>query len=224
MPATAPQSAMPYDRDIDHLSPCTRVDADAGTSVGVRRTAVAVVTLHLLLLVASQWMVFSQFRQRMPGAFHDALAAEFAAKTATMLTIETVALLLGGLAAVGALKAFRSRRHAGRIAVLLLLSYVPIALYTSGVLLAFAMGWTVDAVLLATPGASPADVAATIGDALPVVLEPLTLGRHAANIIGILVFAALLRRRERASMTGATGAAALVILILTLAVVLMQQL
>src|SRR5688500_17783048 len=105
MHAAAQRSATAYERDVDNRSPGARADSVAGTSRGVRQAAVAVVTLHVLLLGACQWLVFSQFRQRMPAAFHDALAAEFAMTTARLLAIETVALLLSGLVAIAVLNA-----------------------------------------------------------------------------------------------------------------------
>src|SRR5687767_10959735 len=145
MHAATQRSATAYERDVDDRSRGARVNSVAGTSRGVRQAAGAVVALHLLLLAACQWIVFTQFQQRMPGAFHNALAAEFAMTTGRLLAIETVALLLSGLAAITVLNASNSRRHTGRVAVLLLLSYIPIALYTCGVLVALALRWEVDA-------------------------------------------------------------------------------
>jgi hypothetical protein len=193
-----------------------QIDLTYRSSRAARGAAGVVVALHLVLLLVCQWFVFLEFRRQTPGIFHDALAARFATRTAGILTIEAAALALSAVAATAALKRFASRRHAERIAVLLLLSYVPIAVYTYGVLLAFGAGWQLDVWVLWSPGATDADVAATLGDAIPIITSPLDLGRHAANTIAAILFAALLRRRERASRGRAAAAAALVALVLTL--------
>ena len=207
------------------LTPATaQIDLAYRSSRGLRYAAGAVVALHLLLLLACQWFVFVEFHRQTPAIFHDALAARFAARTAGILASEAFAVALGGFAAIAVLKRFGSRRHGERAAVLLLLSYIPIALYSYGVLLAFGAGWQLDVWVLWSPGATDAEVAAALGDAIPVITGPLDRGRHAADAIAAVVFGTLLRRRERAQRTRAAGAAALVLLILTLTVLLAQRL
>src|SRR5688500_10206633 len=87
------------------------IDLAYRSSRAVRWAAGVVVALHLLLLLASQWFVFLEFRRQTPDIFHDALAATFAARTAGILAMEAYAVALSALAVIAVLRRFGSRRR-----------------------------------------------------------------------------------------------------------------
>jgi hypothetical protein len=102
-----------------------------------------------------------------------------------------------------------ARAEAGhsRILAALLLSYVPVALYSLGVAGAFLAGWDLDLWIAAGTDATPEDVATTVRESLPVVLAPLTAGRTMATVAAAFVFAVLQHRLSRLTLLTSIAAA-----------------
>ena len=154
----------------------------------------AIVSLHLLLLAANEWMVFAQFRARMPAELGRGLATLFLADGLRLAAAEVIALVVAGFVALN----LRTASHPGadhqRALGALLVSYVPIALHSLGVASAFLSGWRLDVWVVAGAAATPDEVATTIRDALPVVLEPLSAGRSLGTAAAVILFAVLQRR------------------------------
>ena len=179
-----------------------------------------VVLLHLLLLAATQWMILGQLRTRAAGALQDGVAAGFAAYSARLLTINAAALVVAGAAALASLTPWRSRCDPWRTASLYLISWLPLVAWSFAVLAAFALGWNLDVLVISSRDATQTQIAETLSEALPVIVEPLTAGWHMANGAAVAVFAVLLNRRGGISARRAIAAAACVGIVLTLALLL----
>jgi hypothetical protein len=179
-----------------------------------------VVFVHLLLLAATQSMILGQFRTRAVGALPDGVITAFRAYSARLLMINAAALVVAGVAALAALTPWRSRCDPWRIASLYLISWMPLVAWSLAVLAAFALGWSLDVLVISSSDATQAQIAETLTEALPVIVGPLTAGRHIANGAVVALFALLAHRRAGISAGRALTAAAGVGVVLTLAVLL----
>jgi hypothetical protein len=207
----------------------TATDADANASLpdhtwtlprspatrDLRRVAVAVIALHFGLLAAHQWLIFDAMRFRTVADLQSGIAAGVMAHGIRLAVTESLTLLIAGLAAAGLL-ASRRYRDTSRVLTVFAISYIPIALYSAGVAVAFLSGWELDVWALSAPGASQAEIAATIEEAMPVVLQPLAAGRHVANAGAILLFAVLQRRFSGTTVRRSVAAAVAAGVVLTL--------
>ena len=101
-----------------------------------------------------------------------------------------------------------------------LISWTPVAIYSAGVLLAVASGWEPDVQIFASRGATDAQVAETIREAMPIVMEPFMTGRHIANGAALLLLVVLQHRVCGISIRRAIAAAAAAGFVATLAVIL----
>jgi len=176
-----------------------------------------VVALHLALTAFNQWVVYDQFRVRTPEGLRAGLAAVFLTNGVRLMSAEVMALAAAGLIAVGLARHWQSNRDNRRMLGVLLLSYLPIALHSLGVATAFLSGWQLDVWIASNAAASPEEIAATLREAIPVVLEPLAAGRALAIVASAIVFAILQRRVCGLAPRTALGTAAMFAGILTLA-------
>jgi hypothetical protein len=153
----------------------------------------AIVSLYLALVAANEWMVFTQFRAQTTPELQADVAAAFLARGTRMVSVELIALLVAGLVVINR-RASAEGDVDRRALTVLLVSYLPLALYSMGVAGALLGGWNVDVWVLPAATASSRDIAATIGEALPVLLEPLSTGRAIATAGAAILFAVLQRR------------------------------
>jgi hypothetical protein len=199
----------------------TRVPGSAvagGVSTGtLAALGWAIISLHLLLLAANEWMVFDQFRVRMPAELTDALVTLFLADGLRMAAAELIVLVMAGFIALHLRMASDPDADSRRALGVLLVSYVPIALHSMGVTAAFLGGWNLDVWVVSGAGATPDDVARTIRDALPVVLEPLSAGRSIATAGAVILFAVLQRRIGGSAIRPSLAAAVVFGALLTIA-------
>jgi hypothetical protein len=158
------------------------------------RAGLFVVGLHAIFLAAVHWMLFNQFADRAMPDLHGALSTAFAAYSADSFSIELLSLLAAVLAVAGVRLAIGGVGRRATIAGAGLLAYVPIACYSLGVALALAFGWEPDIFIMAAADATNPQVADTIQEALPIVLQPLAIWRQLATVVAALVFAVLQRR------------------------------
>ncbi len=159
----------------------------------MRALAFVIALSHLLLLAAIHWIVFDQFRLRTPDNAHESLATGFTAYSTRVVGMEVLAIAVM-CALASSLIAPRERRDRGSVITALLMAHAPVAAYSLATLAAFLAGWELDVLVLASGDATPADVARTIEAAIPVVLEPLSWGRHLANAAAVVFFTMLQRR------------------------------
>ena len=187
----------------------------------LRAAAGVVLLLHLALVVAVDWAMFESLLERSLGGAQRGIAARVAAPVGRIVAIELAALVLGGLAAASVLRSGRSRPlNTDRFASVFLIAWSPLALYSAGILIALAGGWEPDVQIFSSHEATHAEVADTIREAMPVVMQPLTTGRHVANGLAMLLLAVLQYRLCGVDARRAMAAAGLVGIIATLAVIL----
>jgi hypothetical protein len=184
-----------------------RPDASAATRRWLLGLLLFVV--HLALLAAIQWMVFGQFLTRSLVDVRQPLTTAFLGHGVRMVSVELLMLGAARLAILGLHRIRRSRVDMRALAAAGLIAYAPIALYSAGIIIAFLAGWNLDVWILSASEASDREVASTIREALPVVLEPLLIGRQVANVVGTVMFAWLQHRWCRIRTTEAVLTAAL---------------
>jgi hypothetical protein len=171
-----------------------RSDAPSSASTKLWILGLLVFVTHLLLLAAIQWMVFGQFLGRSAVDVRQPLTTAFVSHGVRMVSVELLLLGAARLAILAIHRVRGSRVDMRRLAAAGLLSYMPLVLYSAGVIVAFLAGWELDVWILSANGASAREIASTIRDALPVVMAPLLMGRQAANLVGAALFAWLQRR------------------------------
>ena len=186
-----------------------RSDAASGASTRLWILGLLVFAIHLALLAAIQWMVFEQFLGRSAVDVRQPLTTAFRSHGVRMISIELLLLGAARLAILGVHRVRRSRVDMRMLAAAGLLSYVPVMLHSAGVIVAFLAGWELDVWILSASEASAREIASTIREALPVVLEPLLTGRQVANVVGAVLFAWLQRRLCRTGTMEAVLTAAL---------------
>jgi hypothetical protein len=164
---------------------------------------------HLALLVAIHWMVFDQFLSRSLVDVREPLTTAFVGHGVRMVSVELLILGAARLAILGLHRVRRSRVDMRMLAAAGLLSYAPLALYSTGVIVAFLAGWELDVWILSASEASAREIASTIREALPVVSAPLLMGRQVANVVGAAMFAWLQHRLCRTRPIEAVLTAAL---------------
>lgn len=184
----------PRDVDAGGTEPRLRVRGGRAVSTTLAAAGWTAIALHLLMLAVNQWLIYDQVRLQAPPELRDRVATIFVGGILRTGTGELLALLAAALLAVhlGRQPAFRAGPQL--MLSVLLLSYAPIAMHSAGVAMALLGGWDLDVWLVASATARPDDVIATLADALPVILEPLSSGRTAATIGSVLVFALLQSR------------------------------
>ena len=181
--------------------------------------ALVVLLLHLMLVVTVDWRVLGAVLTRAVGVAR-ADSASVAAAAVRLAAFELAALALAGLSAILVLRGGRSRRDTVRITSVFLVSWTPVAIYSAGVLLAVAGGWESDIQVFASREATDAQVAETIREAMPIVMEPFMTGRHIANGAALLLLVVLQHRVCGISIRRAIAAAAAAGFVATLAVIL----
>jgi hypothetical protein len=186
----------------------------------LRIAAVVVVLLHLTLVVTVEWAMFESLLVRALGGVQQGSAARFAAPVGRTVTIELAALVMSGFAAIGMLGSPRARLNAARFVSVFLIAWSPVALYSAGILLALAGGWEPDVQIFSSREATDAEVADTIREAMPVIMQPITTGRHVANGMAMLLLAVLQYRLCGIDAKRSIAAAAAAGIIGTLAVLL----
>lgn len=177
----------------------------------------AIVSLHLVLLAANEWMVFDQFRVQTPADLQQGLATVFLAGGLRMASAELTALLIAGVIVINLRAASYGDADTRRALGVLLVSYLPIALHSMGVAGALLGGWNLDVFVLSGTTATPDEIAATIREALPVVLEPLSTGRTIATAGAAVLFAVLQCRLCAIPLRSSLAAAATFGVVLSLA-------
>ena len=185
----------------------------------LRAAATVVILLHLTLAVTVQSAIFESLLARALGGVQPGIAARLAALGWRTVAIELTALLLGGVAAIAVLGR-RPRLDTARFVSVFLIAWSPVALYSAGILLALATGWEPQVQIFSSREATDAEVADTIREAMPVIMHPLTMGRHVANGTSILLVAVLLARLCGIDAKRSIAAAGVVGAIVTLAAIL----
>jgi hypothetical protein len=186
-----------------------RPGAASGASTNLWILGLLVFVTHLALLAAIQWMVFDQFLSRSLVDVRQPLTTAFVGHGIRVVSVELLILGAARLAILALHRVRRSRVDMRRLAAAGLLSYAPLVLYSTGVIVAFLAGWELDVWLLSASEASAREIASTIREALPVVLAPLLTGRQVANIVGTALFAWLQHRLCRTGTMEAVLTAAL---------------
>ena len=190
-------------------------DALSSASTKLLFLGLFVFVVHLALLAAIQWMVFEQFLTRSLVDVRQPLTTAFLGHGVRMVSVELLILGAARLALLALHRVRHSRVDLRRLAAAGLLSYVPMALYSVGVIVAFLAGWDLDVWILSASEASDREIASTIREALPVVLAPLLTGRQVANVAGAALFAWLQHRlcriRAMEAILTATLAGAIVV-------------
>ena len=179
----------------------------------LRAAATVVILLHLTLAVTVQWAIFEFLLTRALGGVQPGIATRLAALGWRTVAIELTALVLGGVAAIAVLGG-RPRLDTARVLSVFLIAWSPVALYSAGILLALATGWEPDVQIFSSLESTDAQVADTIHEAMPVIMQPLTMGRHAANATSMLLLAVLqfrlcgINAKRSIAAAGVAGAAA----------------
>ena len=203
---------------ITHFAPPSYFAVPAGRAIAtgtLQRLAFVIVASHAVLLGLTQWLLLEQFLGRALTDVAQPAAIAFRQYTLRMYGAEVVALAAAAAAAFGVRLVLGHQGNGRRVAVAGLLAYAPLTFYSAIVLLALVMGWQPDIWLMSGPDATDSDIAATLGEALPVVLQPLLAWRHLATIVAAITFGVLQRRLCRigiwhaAITAAAAGAAAL---------------
>ena len=163
-------------------------------------TGTAVVSLHLLLLAFNQWLVYDHLRMRIPDDLRDGLSAVFLSAALREGATELFGLGVAGAVALTLAGPARTDAVNRRVLAVLMLSYGPITLHSLGVAVAFLAGWDLDVSVASGAAVTPEDVATTVRESLPVVLEPLTAGRTVATVAAAIVCAVLQRRLCRLAL------------------------
>jgi hypothetical protein len=185
----------------------------------VRIAALLVLLLYLALVIVVDWRVLGAMLTRAVGITRPDNAS-VAAAVVRLAAFELARLALAGLSAIVVLRHGRARRETVRIASVFVVSWTPVAIYSAGVLLAIAGGWEPDIQVFASRDATDAQVAETIREAMPIVMEPFGTGRHVANGSALLLLVALQHRVCGVSIRRAIAAAAAAGIVATLAVIL----
>jgi hypothetical protein len=165
----------------------------------LERPALLVIVSHAVLVAATHWLLYQQFLGRAMPDLRAPLAAAFRGYTARTFAIELIALVAAG-AAVAGIRLLAGLRHdhqpanAGPVATTGLISYVPVALFWLGAVVALTFGWEPEVWILSATDATDAQVSSAIQEALPIVLQPLVIGRQVATIAAAVTFAVLQRR------------------------------
>ncbi len=160
----------------------------------LERAGLSVFALLAMTTGANQWMAFQQLRSRMLAGIEDGLAAEFVLVASRRLACGAAIFLLGGLTLVGLLAWLGLTREPRRLLAVLLIALAPMLPYALGISVAFLTGWQLDAWVLAARGATAKEVAGTIQEAIPVVLDPAPSARYVA--VGLsAILAVVLQRR-----------------------------
>src|SRR5688572_11663837 len=160
------------------------------------------------------WMIYDQVLSRTIVDLRQPVTTAFLSYAIRVATIECLVAAAAGLAIFGASLAggYRADR---RLAAIAGVSYVAPMAYSAAVIGTLLAGWEVDVWIMSVTDATDPQVSATVAEALPVVLEPLAIGRHAATVVAAVVFGILQRRlcgvsaRQAAWSAGAAGAAAI---------------
>ena len=134
---------------------------------------VGVFVLLLAVTALNYWLAFQQLRPRIIGAAGDTVAADFLMVAATNLALRAAAFLAACGALTGLLARTRVIRNPGRLFVLLLLTLAPLLLHAVRVYVALLSGWQLDTWVLSTEGTASKELAATLYEAIPVLLEPV---------------------------------------------------
>ena len=163
------------------------------------RPALLAIASHAALLAATHWLLYQQFLGRAMPDVHVPLAVAFRTYTARTFTIELIALVAAGAAVAGIrllarLLHQRQLGDAGAVALAGLISYAPVALFSLGAVVALTFGWEPDVWIMSAADATDPQVSSAIQEALPIVLQPLVIGRQVATIASAVTFAALQRR------------------------------
>jgi hypothetical protein len=210
---------------ITHFAPPSSFAVPASRSIAtgtLQRLAFVIVASHAVFLGLTQWLLLEQFLGRALTDVAQPAAMAFRQYTLHVYGAEVVALAAAAAAAFGVRLVLGHQGNGRRVAVAGLLAYAPLTFYSAIVLLALMMGWQPDVWLMSAPDATDSDIAATLREALPVVLQPLLPWRHLATIIAAITFGALQRRlcrigiRHAAITAAAAGAAALFVQLLML--------
>jgi hypothetical protein len=212
---------------ISHPAPPSALAVSASGPVDtntLQRVAVVIIASHAVLLGVVQWLLFEQFLERTVPDAAQAVAAAFRQYTLRVFGAEVAALAAAAAAVVVARLLLGRVGNSRRIAAAGVIAYAPITLWSMGVLLALAMGWQPDVWLMSAADARAPEIAATVREALPIVLQPLLLGRHMATVVAAIAFAILQWRLCRVSashaamMGTAAGVAAIAAQVLMLGV------
>lgn len=166
--------------------------------------AILLFILHLLLVAAMQWMIYRQFLERSLVDVREPLTDAFLRHGWRSVSVEMILLAVARLTIVGVRRLRPMYVDARMLTAAGLLAYAPMVLFDASVLVAFVAGWQLDVWLLPAGDASDREIASTIREALPIVLEPLTLARQAANVAGAILFAWLQHRLCRIDAGRAT--------------------
>ena len=164
--------------------------------------------------------MFESHLTRALGGVQPGRAARLAAPVGKTVAIELAALALSGFAAIRVLGSRRSPVDTARIVSVFLIAWSPVVLYSAGILIAIAGGWVPEIQIFSSREATDAEVADTIREAMPVIMHPLTTGRHVANGTAALLLAVLLYRLCAIDMKRSLATAGVAGLIATLAVAL----
>ena len=177
----------------------------------------AIVSLHLVLVAANEWMVFDQFRVQTPADLQQGLATVFLAGGLRTASAELMALVVAGVVAITLQVVSNGDADRRRALGVLLVSYLPIALHSMGVAGALLGGWNLDVFVLSGTAATPDQIASTIREALTIVLEPVSAGRSIATAGAALLFAVLQRRLCGFPLRSSLAAAAMFGAVLSIA-------
>ena len=186
----------------------------------LRGAAALVILLHLALVAVVESAMFESHIKRALGGVQPGRGARLAAPVGRTVAIELAALALGGVAAIRLLGSRRSRVDTARLVSVFLIAWSPVVLYSAGILLAIAGGWEPQIQIFSSREATDAEVADTIREAMPVIMHPLTTGRHVANGASALLLAVLLYRVCGIDVKRSIAAAAAAGVIVTLAAIL----
>ena len=176
-----------------------------------------VVSLHFLLLAVNHWILLDQFRAQIPAPFRKTLAQIFIVRGMRDGAGEVMALTAGAWLTVQLRPPSPDAARSRRIVSALLLSYLPVALHSMGLAAALLGGWRLDIWIASSAGATPQAIAATLNEAVPVVMEPLARARDVVNAFAAITLGALLRQACGFSAWRAAGAALGFAAVLTLA-------
>jgi hypothetical protein len=180
------------------------------------RLALLTIASHAILLATTHWMLFHQFLDRaMPDLEHP-LRIAFSAYSVRGFGLE-LSMLGAAATAVLAVRLAIGGGNGRRVAASGLIAYLPVALYSLIVVLALAFGWEPDIWIMSAADATDPQVAATLAEALPIVLQPFAIGRLIATVVAALAFAVLQRRvcglGARGSVVAALAAGAAAVLV-----------
>ena len=215
-----PGSAFVSAASVSTLLPASsllRHDTGARPTVStprLTRAAIIIAALHATLLSVMLWMIFDQLLSRTIADLQPPVTSAFISYAVHVATMEFLVAAAAGLAIAGVTIA-RGYEADRRLAATAAVSYAVPALYSAAIIAAFVAGWEVDVWVMSATDATDPQVAATVADALPVVLEPLAIGRQGATVVAAIAFGILQRRlcdiggRQAALTAGAAGAAAL---------------